>query len=70
MRRNVVLSAYNRTKYLDQTQAIMQLKRIVKFHLRALFITRQICVGASACDRTPLLKGPDACSKYLSKSKY
>ena len=63
MRRNVVLSAYNRAAYLDQTQEIMQEKRVPKsFIARAIYHTSKhfcACVDACACDRTPLLKRPE-----------
>ena len=35
MRRNVVLSAYDRATYLDQTQTIMLEKRVAKSFIRA-----------------------------------
>ena len=62
MRRNVVLSTYNRAAYFDQTQEIMQEKRVPKISLRVRFITRLNTfarVGACACDRTPLPKRPE-----------
>ena len=63
MRRNVVLSACNRATYLNQTQAIMYHKRLVKFYLCVRFITRlNTCVGVGtcACNCMPLLKRPDS----------
>ena len=54
MRRNAVLSTYNRATYLDQ------------IYLPVQFITRLntcACVGAFMCDCTPLLKRHEAKGK-------
>ena len=40
MKRNVVLSRYNRATYLDQTQAIMYEKRVAKSFICACNLSR------------------------------
>ena len=52
--RHVVLSAYNRATYLDQTQAVVQEKRVAKTLVCACDLSHfKACVGACACNRTP-----------------
>ena len=46
MRKNVVLCAYNRAIYIDQTQAIEVKLCSQKFHLHVPFIT---CLDTFAC---------------------
>ena len=63
MRSNVVLSMYNRATYLDQTKAIIYVKKTCSQVLFtcAIFHTSKhfgACVDVCTCDRTSLLKRP------------
>ena len=56
MRRNVVLSIFNRITYLDQTEMLSNVLFVCAiYHASSHFY---ICVGACMCNPTPLLKGP------------
>ena len=61
MRRNVVLSVYNRVTYLNETvNYVVKMWSQVLFACAIYHTSKHFCacVGACACDRMPLLKRP------------
>ena len=63
MRRNVVLSVYNRATSLDQTKPKVSFVRKI-YHMSKHFC---VYVGMCACDRMSLLKGPATKVHFLLK---
>ena len=72
MQRNVVLSPYNRTTYLDQAQVIMYIVKTCSQVLfaHAIYHTSKhvcACVGTCTCNRMPLLKRPEREKRNCNK---